>query len=95
MEDHDWVLKSFDKNGVAIVKLHCLKCGKDYGGSYEKYSKDAVSNLFNNFKNSHVVTEGHIRQYCRKKDIPYEPPWGATSSKGKSSPTLTHVDYKE
>ena len=95
MEDHNWVFKSFDKNEVVIVKLHYLECGKDCGGSSGKHSKDAVSNLFNNFKNSHVVTEGHIRQYYRKKGIPYEPRSGATSGKGESSPTLTLVNHKE
>ena len=93
MDDHNWVLKSFDKNGVAIVKFHYVECGKDCGGSSGKHSKDAVSNLFNNFKNSHVVTDAHIRHYCRKKNIPYEP--FATTGKGKSTPTMTAVDHKE
>ena len=93
MDDHNWVLKSFDQNGVAIVKLHCLECGKDCGGSSGKHSKDAFSNLFNNFKNSHVVTDGHIRHYCRKKNILYKPL--PTTAKGKSTPTMTVVDHKE
>ena len=66
-------LKSFDKNGVAVVKLHSLECRKDCGRSNGKHSKDAVSNLFNNLKNSHIVTKGYIRQYCRKKGTLNEP----------------------
>jgi len=70
-----------------------LECAKDCGGSSDKHSKEAVSKLFNNFKNIHILTDAHIRQYCRKKNIPYEPQQAA--AKGKSTLTMTPIDPKE
>jgi hypothetical protein len=54
LEDHSWHLKSWDLNDVAVVKLFCGECNKDFGGTNGDHSKSAIHNLFANFKKSHI-----------------------------------------
>jgi hypothetical protein len=60
LRDHEWVVKSWDHNGLGVAKVHCLECIKDFGGSNGDHSKGAISNIFNNFHKSHVMSNGHI-----------------------------------
>ena len=61
LEDHDWKLKSFDHNGVGVVKIYCLKCNKHHGGISRDHTSHAIQNLFNNFKGSHLGSTAHDR----------------------------------
>ena len=60
LEDHSWFPKSWDQNGIGIVKVHCVECVKDLGCCTGDHSKVAVNNLFNNFCKSHVMITMHI-----------------------------------
>ncbi len=53
LDDHLWSLKSWDQNGIGIVKLLCGKCCKEFGGLVDDHSKSSINNLFGNFKKSH------------------------------------------
>jgi hypothetical protein len=76
--------KSWDQNGVGIVKVHCIECVKDFGGCTRDHSKVVVSNLFSNFIKSHIISTAHIRSwYCRKGVNFYNNPQFA-ANKGKS-----------
>jgi hypothetical protein len=46
LRDHEWVVKSWDHNGLGVAKVHCLECIKDFGGSNGDHSKGAISNIF-------------------------------------------------
>jgi hypothetical protein len=71
LEDHVWTLKSFDNNSVGVVKLQCGECQKDFGGGSEDHRKSTIHNLFANFKKSHIMSNAHIRNWCRRKGIPW------------------------
>ena len=61
MDDHVWCLQSWDQDGVAVVKLFCRECRSLIGGNTGKHNKNIVSNLFSNFRKSHLISTGHIR----------------------------------
>jgi hypothetical protein len=54
LEDHSWHLKSWNLNDVAVVKLFCGECNKDFGGNNGDHLKSAIHNLFSNFKKSYI-----------------------------------------
>ena len=54
LEDHKWKLKSWDLNGILVVKVYCGECDKDFGGTSGDHSKNTIHNLFTNFKKSHI-----------------------------------------
>jgi len=56
LDDNEWLLKSWDQDGVGIVKVHCLDCHKDCGGDSGNHNNFGVANLFSNFKSSHLVS---------------------------------------
>jgi hypothetical protein len=64
LDDTLWNLRSWDKNGVVVVKLHCGECKKGFGGHSSDHSKLAIHNLMNNFKVSHVVSTLHAKAWC-------------------------------
>jgi hypothetical protein len=41
---------------VAVVKIHCGECDKDFGGSGGDHNSHAMSNLFANFRKHHLHT---------------------------------------
>ena len=61
LEDHIWMLKHWDQNGVPIVKLWCKECKKPFGGDSRDRTKTGVTNLFSNFKKSHIMSVGHAK----------------------------------
>ena len=69
LDDHDWCLKSYDSHSKAIVIMHCLECKKDFCGTDSQHSKDRVSNLFSNFRKSHIINNQHIRNWCLRKGL--------------------------
>lgn len=69
--DHLWNLKTYDLNGVGVVKIHCGECNKEFGGATGDHSKSIVANLFTNFKKSHLHSTLHIKQWCLRKKIQY------------------------
>jgi hypothetical protein len=93
MEDHIWCLKSMDQNEVAVVKLHCRECGKDFGSAVGDHSKGAVHNLFTNFKKSHVVSISYIKNWCRCKGVRFEDHPQSQATRGKPV-VLTLADHK-
>ena len=64
IEDHDWSLRSLDQGGVGVVKLFCGECRTFIGGNTGKNTKTAVTNLFSNFRKSHLISAGHVRNFC-------------------------------
>jgi hypothetical protein len=93
LEDHVWTLKSFDNNNVGVVKLQCGKCQKDFGGGSGDHSKSTIHNLFANFKKSHIMSNAHIRNWCRRKGIPWTEHPQSSVQKGKIL-ILTTEDHK-
>jgi len=67
LEDYKWDLISYDRQGNAIVIIHCLKCKKDFRGTYGLYTNDRVSSLFLNFRKSHIMSIKYIQSWCSKK----------------------------
>jgi hypothetical protein len=37
LEDHIWYLKSWDINGIRVVKIHCGECCKDLEVAWEVF----------------------------------------------------------
>ena len=72
LEDHIWMLKQWDQNGVPIVKLWCEESKKPFGGDSRDRTKNGVTNLFSNFKKSHLMSVGHAKNYCRRKGIEWK-----------------------
>ena len=64
-------MKSWDQDGVGIVKLHCLECRKDCGSDSCNHNNFVVANLFSNFKSSHLASTQHIRNWCRKHNVSF------------------------
>jgi hypothetical protein len=93
LEDHVWTLKSFDNNNVGIVKLQCGECQKDFGGGSGDHNKNTIHNLFANFKKSHIMSNAHIRNWCRRKGIPWTEHPQSSVQKGKYL-ILTAEDHK-
>jgi hypothetical protein len=86
-------LKSFDNNNVGVVKLQCGDCQKDFGGSSGDHSKSTIHNLFANFKKSHIMSNAHIRNWCRRKGIPWTEHPQSSVQKGKTL-ILAAEDHK-
>jgi hypothetical protein len=93
LEDHIWTLKSFDNNNVGVVKLQCGECQKDFGGGSGDHSKSTIHNLFANFKKSHIMSNAHICNWCRRKGIPWTEHPQSSVQKGKTL-ILTAEDHK-
>ena len=72
MEDHAWHLKSWDHNGVGILKLCYGECNVDFRSLSGDHTKATIHNLFNNFKKSHIMSDCHIRSWCKNKGVRYE-----------------------
>lgn len=93
-EYHIWMLKSWDQNGVAVVKLWCEECKKPFGGNSCDHTKVGVTNLFSNFKKSHITSVGHVKNYCRRKGIEWKDyPQSGPEKRGKVL-ILTAEDHK-
>lgn len=93
LDDHKWCLKSYNQHDKAIMILHCLKCRKDFGRIDGQHTKDRVSNLFSNFRKSHIMSNQHIRSWCLKKGVDWcnHP---QSLSKGKNTVILTAEDHR-
>ena len=94
MDDHVWSLRSWDQDGVAVVKLFCGECRSFIGGNTSKHSKNTVSNLFSNFRKSHLISARHIHSYCCLKGMKFHD--HPQSGSSRSNPIeLTVVDHKK
>ena len=71
LEDRVRSLRSCDQNGVGIMRLWCAKCNRVFGGSTSDHSKIAINNLFLNFNKSHVISNIHVQNWCKKKEISF------------------------
>ena len=91
--DHLWKLKTYDHQGVAVVKIFCGECNKESGGFSGDHSRYGVQNLFTNFKKSHLHSALHIKQWCKRRDIPYN---DHPKKDGKSSKPVMYspADHK-
>jgi hypothetical protein len=66
IDDHMWCLKSWKKDGKAIMKLYYGECNKPYGNSTGDRNKTTIVNLFTNFSKKHLVSSTHVKiNYCR------------------------------
>ena len=93
MSDHDWWLKTFDLNGNGVVKLWCGECRKDCGGGSKDHTKAHIDNLFNNFRRSHIVSTGHVRNFCAAKGVDFDNHLLSKSRDGRSA-VVTPEDHK-
>jgi hypothetical protein len=93
LEDHIWYLKSWDINGIRVVKIHSGKCYKDFGGSTGDHTKATTHNLFANFKKSHIMSNLHIRSWCRQKGVCFADHLQSVAPKGKHV-VMTTADHK-
>ena len=65
IDDHDWSLRSWDHSGLGVVKVYYAECQFLSGGSAGKHTQNAITNLFSNFRKSHLNSAGHVRNYYR------------------------------
>ena len=49
MKDHQWHLRSLDKNFVGVIKLYFVECCKEFGSTIGDRSKNTIQNMFTNF----------------------------------------------
>jgi hypothetical protein len=82
-EDNRWVLKSWDFNGVGVVKIFCIECRKEIGRDSGKHDKTNIQNLFNNFKTKHLQSTNHVNNWCVENDINYHDHLLTIAPKGK------------
>lgn len=94
LEDHQWGLRSWDHNGLGIVKLHCKECNKEMGGSSGDHSKLTVNNLFGNFKKSHLMSIAHIKNWCSKHGVKYSD-HPQSEEKGSKAIILQQEDHRK
>ena len=97
LDDHDWWIKTFDLNGysvVTVIKLWCAECKKDYSECNTVHTKAQIENLFNNFRQSHVVSVSHVRNYCEAKHVNFEDHLWSESKNGRPI-TVTPEDHKQ
>ena len=47
--EHQWQLRSTDRNFVGLVKMYCMECRKEFGSTTRDRSKDTIHNFFANF----------------------------------------------
>lgn len=91
--DYDWWLKSFDLNGMGVVKLWCGECRKDCGGGSGEHTKASIDNLFNNFKNSHLVSANHVKNFCSAKNVNFYDHL-QSEMKNRKAVILTPADHR-
>ena len=93
MYNHVWSLRSWDQDGATVVKLFCRERRSFIGGRTGKHNKNTVSNLFSNFRKSHLISTRHICNYCRQKGIKFDN--HRQSGSTRSSPVeVTVADHK-
>lgn len=83
-EDNGWYVKSWDHNGVGVVKIFCVECRKETSGESGNYHKTAIQNLFNNFKAKHLQSTSHIKNFCLQHDVNYLDHPQSIAAKGKA-----------
>jgi hypothetical protein len=93
LDNNIWYLQSWDVNGMGVIKIHCSKCIKDFGGSIGDHSNHSINNLFANFRKHHLHTNAHIRSLCRRQGLPYTNHLQSVAPKGKSM-ILSHVKHE-
>jgi ribosomal protein S27E len=93
LEDHNWSLKSWDQDGVGVLKVYCEECCKDIGGGSGGHTKITAPNLFSNFRKSHLMSNGHIHSWCRRKGVDFCNHPQSVAPKGKTV-ILTAADHK-
>ena len=82
-----------DQDNVAIVRLWCKECDREFGGCGGDHSKQAINNLFTNFKKSHLMSNLHVKNWCRRKDITFDSHPQSMATKGKPI-ILTVADHR-
>lgn len=60
IDDYMWCLKSWKKDGKAIVKLYYGERNTLYGNSTRDHSKTTIVNLFTNFSKKHLMSRSTI-----------------------------------
>jgi hypothetical protein len=93
LADHEWCVKSWDHNGVGVVKVFYTECSKFFGGSNGDHSGPAINNLFNNFRKSHTMSNAHVRAWCRRKGVDFYDHPQSAACRGKTV-EMTLEDYK-
>ena len=84
LDDHKWELRSYDEDGIGIVKLYCCECWKETGGDSGNHGKIHIQNLFSNFRTNHLHSIQHIKAWCCKYNVNYLNHPQSAASKGKT-----------
>jgi hypothetical protein len=92
-DDAVWYLKSWDANGIGIVKIHCGECQKDFGGNTGDHTNHTINNLFANFSKHHLRTNAHIKSYCLRKGISWFNHPQSVAARGKHV-MMTNSDHE-
>jgi hypothetical protein len=92
-DDVVWYLKSWDANGIGIVKIYYRECQKDFGGNTGDHTNHAISNFFANFGKHHLPTNAYIKSYCRRKGISWFNHLQLAAAREKHV-MMTKVDYE-
>jgi len=93
LEDHEWGLKFYDRHGKSIIILYCIECRKDFGGVDGQHTKDMISNLFSNFRKSHIMSNQYIKSWCSRKGVDWCN-YPQSIAKGRKTVILTAEDHR-
>ena len=52
---------------MGMIKLHHEECGKDFGSCVWNYNTSTNTNIFLDFKKSHINSAQHFKCCCQKK----------------------------
>jgi len=68
--DHNWKVKTWDKDLVPCGKLSCCECDTHMdGASKGVMDRLSITNAFTNFKSKHLLTPKHNTNYARNRNL--------------------------
>jgi hypothetical protein len=94
LDDQVWFLKSWDSARVAVVKIHCEECDKDFGGNGGDHSSHTMRNLFANFRKHHLHTQAHLRSFYRQHNLEYSDHLQSGAPKGQAL-VITKAEHEK
>jgi hypothetical protein len=93
LDDYNWFLKTWDEDGVGMVKLRHEECSKDFGSCVWDYNTSTSTNFFSDFKKSHINSTQHVKCCCQKREESFKNHPQSIAPKKKTK--MTPLCYKK